>query len=221
MKGSTILFAEMIPDADWEDRFNKWYDGHHIPARMAAPGFISAQRYRDPERLNYLAVYELSSAAALETPEYSRIRTQTNIETKWMQANVSNPTRYVAEEVGITRRDGLSGDPLDAPVLYAVFFSVPDDRLAEFDAWHTGEQIPLLLKCKDWLMCRRLLVADGDPQPWTHLTLHYLADESALTSPEREAARSTPLRNKLVAEPWFNPSTLVFQRHGKRFVGKG
>ena len=63
MRGSTILFAEMIPDADWEDRFNKWYDTHHMPARMAAPGFISAQRYRDPERLNYLAVYELASAA--------------------------------------------------------------------------------------------------------------------------------------------------------------
>ena len=221
MKGPTILFAEMIPDADWEDRFNKWYDTHHIPARMAAPGFISAQRYRDPERLNYLAVYELESAAALDTPEYNRIRTQPNIETKWMQANVSSPTRYVAEEVGTAQRSGLTADPMDAPFLYAVFFSVPDERLADFEAWHTDEQIPLLLKCEDWLLCRRFLVQDGDPQPWTHLTLHYLMREEALDSPERQAARSTPRRNALAAEPWFNPSTLVFHRHGKRFLRKG
>jgi hypothetical protein len=33
-----------------------WYDREHIPLRMAAPGFRSAQRYRDGQTLNYLAV---------------------------------------------------------------------------------------------------------------------------------------------------------------------
>ncbi|MBM3486829.1 MAG: hypothetical protein FJX67_09375 [Alphaproteobacteria bacterium] len=221
MKGASILLAEMIPDADWEARFNKWYDTHHIPTRMSAPGFVSAQRYRDPERSNYLAVYELAATTALATPEYTRIRTQPNVETKWIQANVQAPTRYVGDEIADLRRPDLTGEPLDAPILYAVFFSVPDERVADFDAWYQGEHVPLLLACRDWWMCRRFLIVDADPQPWTHLALHYIGDEKAFDSPERAAARSTPLRARLAAEPWFNASTVVFHRHGRRFKGRG
>ena len=46
MQGRTILFSEMTPDIDWEDGFNKWNDTHLLPSRLAAPGFVSAQRYK-------------------------------------------------------------------------------------------------------------------------------------------------------------------------------
>ena len=220
MKGGATLLSTMTPDLDWEDRFNKWYDTHYIPSRMALPGFVAAQRYRDAERPSYLVVYELESAAALQTPEYQRVRAQPNTESKWMLSNVTEATRYAGSEIFEQRRAGLNADPLDAAFLVSVYFSVPDDRADEFNRWYNEEHVPMLLQCKDWQMCRRFAVDDGEPEPWTHLALHYLANESALKSPERAAANETPWRKKLADESWFRAKLQVFQRHGTRFTHK-
>lgn len=221
MKGQTILFSEMSPDYDWEDRFNSWYDTHYIPARMKAPGFLSAQRYKDADRPNYLAVYELESEQTLETGDYRNIKAYPNTETKWILGNVAGSARYAGNEINDQRRKGIKEDPLDAPILFTVFFSVPDESADDFNAWYTEEHIPMLLECKDWLACRRFAIFEGDPQPWTHLALHYLNDVSALDSPERQAASSTEWRERLAAEPWFNGSFLVYERWDERFLGGG
>jgi hypothetical protein len=210
----------MTPDLDWEDRFNKWYDTHYIPSRMVLPGFISAQRYRDAERPSYLVVYEMDSLAPLRTPEYMKLRAQPNVESKWMLTNVTEATRYTGDQIFEQRQAGLNSDPLDAPVLVSVYFSVPDGRADEFNRWYNEEHVPMLLQCKDWLMCRRFAVDDGDPEPWTHLALHYLASEAALESPERAAANETPWRKKLAEEQWFRARLQVYQRHGNRFLHK-
>ena len=217
MKGATILFREMTPDYDWEDRFNRWYNTHYIPIRMEAPGFISAQRYRDAERPNYLAVYELESETALESDEYLNIQAHPNAETKWILANVADSARYLGTEISDQRRDKKGGEALDAPILYPVFFSVPDEAADEFNAWYTDELVPQLLKCSDWLACRRFLIFDGEPQPWTHLALHYLNDMAAFDSPEWEAARELEGKTEFAEEPWFNASYHVFERWGDRF----
>lgn len=217
MQGSTILYSEMTPDDDWEDRFNKWYDTHHIPVRMDAPGFISARRYRESDKPNYLAVYEMDAPGALETPEYLGIKNHPNTETRWMLENVSGFSRYLCAEINDVRRDDAPADLLDAPVLFAVFFSVPDERADEFNAWYDDEHVPLLLKGKDWLGCRRFDIYDGDPEPWTHLALHYLASMDALDTEERAAARDTDWRKKLAEEDWFRGSYRFFDAYGERF----
>lgn len=217
MKGATILFSEMTPEFDWEERFNKWYNSHYIPIRMTVPGFLSAQRYKDADRADYLAIYELDSDAALETNEYRQIREFPNIETRQVLDNVSGRARYVGDETHDLRQKGLKSDPLDAPIIYVSFFSVPDEAAKEFDGWYTEEHVPQLLKCKDWLACRRFLITEGDPQPWTHLAIHYLNDMSAFDSPEREVARTSETRKRLAEEPWFNASTLVLEQWGDRF----
>ena len=134
MKGAAILFSEMSPDLDWEDEFNAWYDTHHIPVRMAVPGFLSAQRYREPERPNYLAIYEMDSPAVLESTPYMKVKNQPNARTKWMLANVQGFSRYLGTQISEQGREDAGEDALDAPALFAVFFSVPDERAAEFNA---------------------------------------------------------------------------------------
>ena len=221
MSGATVLFSEMSPDYDWEDDFNQWYDGHRIPERMEIPGFLSAQRYRDSERPNYLAVYELESAAVLNGEAYGKIQDHPNTKTRWILDNVTGTSRYIGNQISEQSQKGLKEAALDAPVLYAVFFSVPDARAAEFNQWYTEEHVPLLLKCKDWLTVRRFEIFESEPQPWTHLALHYLADESAFDSPEREAARNTEWRSKLAEEDWFRASYVLFNRLGERVFCEG
>lgn len=221
MKGRTVVFSELAPDMDWEDEFNEWYDNHQIPIRMEVPGFLSARRYRDPERPNYLAVYEIAGAEVLEGAEYMKVRNQPNARTAWMLTNMLDQSRYLGNEISDRRRDDADESSLDAPVLFAVFFSVPDERVEEFNRWYEEEHVPSLLNCKDWLRVRRFEIYDGEPQPWTHLALHYLADISALDSAEREAARTTDWYRRLAEEPWFQAGFLVFEALGERFAGKG
>lgn len=218
MKGATVLFSEMAPDVDWEDEFNEWYDTHQIPLRMEIDGFLSAQRYKDPDRPNYLVVYELKSPAVLESEAYGKIIAQPNVKTRWVLDNVTGSSRYPGNQISDQARDGVGDEAMDAAALYAVFFSVPDDRAEEFNAWYTEEHVPMLLECPDWLQVRRFEINDGDPQPWTHLALHYLRDASALDSPELEAARNTEWRGRLAKEGWFQGSFHFFERFGDRFL---
>ena len=218
LKGATVLFTEMTPDMDWEEEFNEWYDTHQIPLRMGTPGFISAQRYCDADRLNYLSVYEMSAPDVLESEAYRKIRAQPSTKTRWMLENTTSYSRYLGNQISEQRGKGvIEEDALDAPVLYPVYFSVPDDRADEFNSWYEDEHVPMLLKCSDWLMVRRFEIYDGEPQPWTHLALHYLADLAALDSPERAEAGETKWRKKLAEEQWFRASYRVFDAFGERF----
>jgi hypothetical protein len=218
LKGATVLFSEMSPDLDWEDDFNHWYDTHLIPTRLAVPGFVSAQRYRDAERPNYLSIFELTGPDVFDTPAYLKVKNQPNAKSKWMLANVQGYSRYLGNEISQRRRDDVGEEAIDAPFLYAVFFSVPDERVDEFNRWYEEEHVAMLLRCKDWLMVRRFEVYESEPQPWTHLALHYIASLDALKSPQLEAARTTEWRDKLAAEAWFRGSYVLFERLGDRFA---
>ena len=217
MKGATVLFSEMSPDIDWEGAFNHWYDTHLIPVRMGVPGFVSAQRYCDTDRPNYLGLFEITAPEVLESEEYEKIKSQPNAQTAWMRANSLGYARYLGTEISDQIRDGAENSSLDAPILYAVFFSVPDDRADEFNKWYTEEHVPMLLKCPDWKRIRRFEIYDGEPQPWTHMALHYLTDVTALDSEERSAARETDWYEKLSEESWFRSSYLIYERVGDRF----
>ena len=211
----TILFSEMTPPPGREDVFNRWYNEAHIPARMKAPGFIGAQRYRDGATANYLAVYEMSAPGALTTPEYNEIKSRPNALTKEMLATVSNFTRYLATELSAAPDDVAVFE--DAPVLYAVFFTVPEDRLGAFDTWYQDELIELLREDPRWLGIRRFNIFDGAPHPFNRLALHYLAERDVLKSAARQRARNAPLRSALANEAWFKAHSAIFNKIGARF----
>jgi hypothetical protein len=213
---SSVLFSEMTPDPSWEPDFNDWYDREHIPLRMAVPGFRSAQRYRVAGEPHYLAVYEIDDLAVLTTPGYQRIKNAPSDRTRRMLGGVRDFTRYLADTIGEQSRPGAGDEWREAPILYAVFFTVPAARQPEFEDWYERDHVPALLECPDWLAARRLRIVDGEPADWTHLTLHYLADRRALDSPERARARTTPWRTRLAQESWFNGLYLVFEKHGAR-----
>lgn len=214
-KGKSILFSEMTPGPEFEAEFDSWYDTVHIPERMVCPGFVSAQRYHRHEGAGYLAVYEMDDLDAMKTEAYTRVKTQPSEQSAWILDNVTGFTRYLANETSVVAK----GDPdaaLDAPVLYAVAFNVPAEAAADFDGWYEQDHVPLLMQEPKWLMVRRLLVADGVPEAFTHLALHYLADADALNSPARARARETPWRARISQEPWFKGSYTVFDRTGQR-----
>jgi hypothetical protein len=158
MIGSTVLFSEMRPAPEWEDRFNTWYHEDHIPVRMVLDGWQGAQRYTSADDEDYLVIYDMTSPAVLKTPEYETIKTDPSDETKWMLANVSNFTRYIGTELG---RHGDIDTAINAPLIFATRFIVPEEDQAEFDEWMVDDHVPLLMKSEHWLGVRRFCAARG------------------------------------------------------------
>src|SRR5690606_4511057 len=113
------------------------------------PGFAGAQRYRRNAR-DYLAVYDLDAPAVLQSPDYAAVKDNPSDQTRWMLGAVDNFTRYIGRPVGTVVGAG-GADFLDAPILYAVLFTVPEERLDEFDSWYEEDHVPLLLESPDWL----------------------------------------------------------------------
>jgi hypothetical protein len=70
-----LLLAMMEPTAEIEQSFQDWYDFEHVPERVAIPGFETAHRFvclRGWPR--YVALYDLTTAAVLESEAYRKIR---------------------------------------------------------------------------------------------------------------------------------------------------
>ena len=216
--GNAVLFSEMTPDKPWEDEFNSWYDTEHIPIRMKVPGFGGAQRYCRNER-DYLAIYEMDSAAALQSDAYREVKDNPSPVTARMLRDVSNFTRYIGDQISLSVNESVAAQSYrNAPVLYPVFFNVPKERLQEFDAWYDEDHIPALMGCADWWAVRRFDLVDAHPKTFNRLALHYLGNEEALSSKARDKARSTEWRDRLACEPWFKGTYMIFRKHGERFT---
>ena len=70
-------------------------------------------------------------------------------------------------------------------------------------------------------MAYRHEIVDSGPEPYTHLMLHYLNDETALSSAALEKARASEWRRRLAAEPWFDPRYATHHRRRGRFFKSG
>lgn len=65
-----LLIALVNAAAGKEDEFNDWYTDNHLPAVVALPGFVQAQRYEVPSELapqlpyRYATIYEIDGSSA-------------------------------------------------------------------------------------------------------------------------------------------------------------
>ena len=193
-----MLFSQMEPPTELEPEFNVWYDEEHIPDRLVIDGFDRADRYLEVDAEgHYLAVYQLSDLAALETPEYRELKEQPSARTQRMLSSVSGFTRFTCQQIHDT------GDAGEHSFLAVVAFPVPEEDEARFDDWYDNEHAPMLLEAEDWLRVRRYKVLSGDGGPWTHFALHELASREVMDSDERQAARQGPKRDALAGRDWF------------------
>ncbi len=66
------LFVMSGPSPGKEVEYNEWYNNQHLQDVVAVPGFLSAQRFRLNDAMEfehkhrYLAIYELDGKAAAE-----------------------------------------------------------------------------------------------------------------------------------------------------------
>ncbi|MCO6416287.1 hypothetical protein JYK14_08910 [Siccirubricoccus sp. KC 17139] len=103
-KGFLLVF--MHPPPGFEEEFNAWYDTEHIPERLAVPGFLTGLRYMHASggTPRYLALYDLESAAVMDSPAYLRVA----------HGNSSPWTKRVTARARVQRFAGEQAWPGDA-----------------------------------------------------------------------------------------------------------
>ena len=71
--GNTVLVVTMEMDEADEAEFNEWYNGQHLPERMAIPGYVSARRFKLEDgnnALKYLCIWEMVDGSPLQSEMY-------------------------------------------------------------------------------------------------------------------------------------------------------
>jgi hypothetical protein len=96
--GLLAIWNAITPEQ--ESQFNAWYDGEHIPERLALPGFLCARRYRDAGAAHrYCALYDTNSLAALSSPEYMARLADPTPATRAIMAHFRDMHRAVCQVV--------------------------------------------------------------------------------------------------------------------------
>src|SRR5215831_17437506 len=79
---------------------------------------------------------------------------------------------------------------MPSPWLYVVHTDIPEDVVADYNAWYDEEHLPRLVRVPGVERARRF-VADGQQSP-RYLTAYDLSIKDAFESPEGLRARKTP-----------------------------
>lgn len=174
--------TEVAPEHDAE--FNLWYDTEHLAARLAVPGFISAERWQNTgEGPKYFATYDTAAYAVLQSAAYKAVLGEND--TAWARLNMGRHTvfhRFACEQI----LPGPELPPQQGDGLLVFVATVAPADEAEFNEWYNTEHIPRLRQVPGCLAARRFVTREGEK---TYLALYQLADPAVAESPAwKEAA---------------------------------
>jgi hypothetical protein len=159
--GIFLVYTDIAPQHDEE--FNAWYNTEHLPELLALPGFLDAARYEATKGgPKYLAVYELQSTDALETPEFKAWRADPSPWSRRIAPTVigTNVTRVIGQQ--IFPHEVEMPDRSLPPALQIGRMSVPEASDDAWNAWYNGAYIPGYRQVPGVLYARRYRVVRGE-----------------------------------------------------------
>jgi hypothetical protein len=187
-----------------EAEYHDWYDREHGPARLRVPGLVSARRYQALDDLTprWLALYELSGTAVLDSPDYQAVVAGGSDREKFIMSNLATLDRRIYTQLSEDSATGSTDAGGAAPVILVVANSVPLAMVDDMTAWYEQEHIPMLLAVPGWRRIRRYRLTGPAPLDGPglgFLSLHELAAPEVLSEPGYRAAVSTPWRDRIVS----------------------
>ncbi|KAK3298115.1 Alpha/Beta hydrolase protein [Chaetomium fimeti] len=207
--GPGMLFVTMQPRQGLSvDQFHEWYNNEHGPTRLRLPHiFTNGLRYQatDSQEPEFLAVYDVTSMAHLETPTYTDLRANRSPREAATIAGVDVNRRFfdfvaTQQSPSFSPIEKLTDDEAEGLVLVSVEISLrPGVEGAEHAVteWYEQEHIPMLSKIPGWLRSRVFRTPsaiEGNTSEVKIVTLHEYTKENGLGGPEHKAAMNTPWR---------------------------
>ena len=169
-KGTGLLMVWCEVPGEVEDEFNRWYNEEHIEERLSIPGILSAARYEAVvSGPKHLAVYELESAAVMESEEYLKVRSQPTEWSRRMSPEYT-ATVYVRSVYEMIHPSELSDEiaaSTMAPALQIGRMGIPDETEAEWNDWYDKVYVPNYETVEGVRRGRRYRAVAGTPKYMT------------------------------------------------------
>ena len=205
-RGSGLLMVWADVPADKEAEFNRWYNEEHLAERLAIPGFLSGARYEAVKGgPKHLAVYELESAAVMESPAYKKVQASP---TPWTQRSGPQAiaTTFIRNIYTMIHPRELSTSAASsgpAPALQIGRMDVPSAVDAEWNQWYSTIYVPNYEKVPGVIRGRRYRAVVGTPTYMTFYEFeHPRVSESAAWNAQRDAVPvSTTMRHHMKHAP--------------------
>jgi hypothetical protein len=149
--GLLLVFQTVPPQHDEE--FRDWYMREHIPERQAIEGFVAIRRMdsMDLGQPRYMGVYELSSIAVLEKPEYARLRKEGRTTWSIRVLERVSPARFICTAVQAAAVETLG----QTRYVMAVTGEGPAATVAELAHWFDNVYAPAIRKVEGVRLVRR------------------------------------------------------------------
>ena len=201
-RGTGLLMVWADVPADKEKDFNRWYNEEHLAERLAIPGFLSGARYEAVKGgPKHLAVYELESAAVMESPAYKKVQANP---TPWTQrsgpqAIATTFIRNIYTMIHPRELSTTAAASAPAPALQIGRMDVPAAVDAEWNEWYSTIYVPNYEKVPGVIRGRRYRAVEGTP---TYLTFyefeHPKVSETDAWNVQRDAVPiSTTMRHHM------------------------
>jgi hypothetical protein len=188
-RGTGLLMVWCDVPADKEPDFNRWYNEEHLAERLAIPGFLSAARYEAVKGgPKHLAVYELESAAVLQSEAYKKVAASP---TPWTQRTGPQAvaTTFIRNVYTLihprTVTPVVAASKL-APALQLGRMDVPAAVEAEWNNWYNTIYVPNYEKVPGVIRGRRYRALEGKP---TYLTFYEFENPRVSETPAWNAQR--------------------------------
>lgn len=205
-----LVYTDLV-DPGYEEEFNAWYNSQHLPDLLALPGFLDGARYvATTGGPKYLAVYELESVDAIETPEFKDRPIPPWDRRMSPRVIGKNFTRVLGAQIYPEAPEQVEREM--APALQIGRMSVPDSVDAEWNAWYNGAYIPGYRTVPGVIYARRFRVVEGETRYTTVYEFeHERVPESAEWDDQRERSspKNRPMRDAMTMAPG---SPGVYQR---------
>ncbi|MBM3926549.1 MAG: hypothetical protein FJ320_11335 [SAR202 cluster bacterium] len=168
------VFVQVKPESVKE--FNKWYDDHVIEV-VDCPGFLDGHRYEalGLEGANYLAIYHIESAKALETPEFGKARGW-----KEFQPVVIKASNAVYQPIHFAPAPARAGLGVKPSLLRFNRSEPVPEKESEYNHWYNNIHLPELMQCPGYISAERYVAVKGAPK---YMAMYQMTDY-AQTTPE-------------------------------------
>lgn len=199
-KGTGLLMVWTDVPADKEADFTRWYNEEHLAERLAVPGFLAGARYEAVKGgPKHLAVYELESAAVMESAAYRKVQDNP---TPWTRRSGPQAiaTAFIRNIYTLIHPRALTPEAAAsgmAPALQLGRMDVPGAVDAEWNTWYNTIYVPNYEKVPGVIRGRRYRAVVGTP---TYLTFYEFENPKVSESPEWHAQRNAVTASERMRE---------------------
>ena len=197
-KGTALLVVFADIDAEHDADYNAWYQEEHIPERLSAPGFLDAALYQAVKGgPRYVAIYELDSAAAMQTSEYRHMSQNPTDWTKRISPTVigRGTVRNVYTQISPVESDPDTMGRGMAPALQIGRMDVPAEIESKYNEYYDGVRTPSNLEVPGCLFVRRYHAVEGVPK---YLTMYEFEHEKVPETLAWEERRSRDTMHQFI-----------------------